>query len=77
MTDSQRLERIESLLECLLKVAKMQADIQIADSHNADLDDEEELNQIKPIEHPKSAPRSEMDEALSEIVRENREDRRK
>jgi len=72
MNTDQRLERIESLLECMLEVAKIQAISQATSMHYNDL--VPLLESVKPIEHPNPAPRSAMDEVLSGIVRENRED---
>jgi len=57
MTTDQRLERIESLLECLLEVAKIQA--QNAIEHEATEPAcralRDELRMIKPIEHSSPA----------------------
>ena len=54
MTTDQRLERIESLLECLLEVAKIQARANSTPaSHNGMV---ALLRAVVPIEHPKPAP---------------------
>ena len=54
MTTDQRLERIESLLECILEVAKIQARSQATPAaHNGMV---ALLRSVMPIEHPKPAP---------------------
>ena len=59
MTTDQRLERIESLLECLLEVQKFHARLalKIATGTSGD----SILDDIHPIEHPKPAPEPEDD----------------
>lgn len=56
MTPDQRLERIESLLECLLEVAKIQARIAARSPGEPPVILTRGIEDIRPIEHPRPSP---------------------
>ncbi len=61
MTTDQRLERIESLLECLLEVQKIQAGMAAITEGSPINVLTRRIKAIKPIEHPKPTPESDPD----------------